>query len=197
MKESMSMRPADQHQAFSREALPELDSVHRFALRLAGDPSRAEDLVQETFLRAWESWEQYEPGTNCRSWLFTICRNLFFKEEETSRRRRALMDRETDLTAGSEPSGPESVLPTRFRRPDEIVFEDSVDDVLLEEIRALPREFSMVVMLSDVEGLTYREVADLLEVPVGTVRSRLSRARARLRETFASHAEARGWAVAV
>jgi len=76
--------------AFEEEALPHLDAVYRFALRLAGSPDAAEDLVQETFLRAYRSWEQYTPGTRCKSWLFTICRNVFLRQRERGQRHEGL-----------------------------------------------------------------------------------------------------------
>jgi RNA polymerase sigma-70 factor, ECF subfamily len=168
---------------FAEEALPWMDAVHRFALRLTRDPAAAEDLVQETYLRAYRSWEQFDRGTNCRSWLFTICRNTHLHEQERARTRYEVM--ESDIQHHNEASG--SVSRSFMDRatvaagsPDDF-FKLIVDDALLTAIDALPDDFREVLVLSDLGDLTYPEIAEVIGIPVGTVKSRLFRARHQVR----------------
>lgn len=180
-------------ETFRREALPEMDAVYRFALRLAGNPPEAEDLVQETFLRAWRSWEQYTPGTNCKSWLFTICRNVFLRQQERGKRHDEILSeqasddpdrlsRENPVFAASKDSDPEGDF-----------FREIVDDDVLEAIDELPEDYRMAVVLSDLEGMAYREIADMLEIPVGTVKSRLFRGRRILQQRLYEYAVDMGY----
>jgi len=167
---------------FSEEALPWLDAVHRFALRLTRNPAGAEDLVQETFLRAFRSWDQFEMGTNCRSWLFTICRNTHLHERQRASSRYELT--ETDATGDNVAAA--SLMDQHAvagGSPDDF-FEQIVDERLLAAIDALVEEFREPLILSDLADLSYREIADVLEIPVGTVKSRLFRARRQLREAL-------------
>ena len=156
---------------FEEEALPHLDAVYRFALRLSGSEAAAEDLVQDTFLRAYRAWDQYTPGTQCKSWLFTICRNVFLRRHERGQLWSA--------TAGIDPEGS--------------FFESIVDDEVLRAIDALPEEYRTAVVLSDLEGLPYDEIAELMEVPVGTVKSRLFRGRRRLQQVLYEYAVEMGY----
>lgn len=175
-------------ESFRNEALPEMEAVYRFALRLAGSPAEAEDLVQETYLRAWRSWEQYTPGTNCKSWLFTICRNVFLRKQERGKRHDEILSeqapedpeslsREAPVFAASQESDPEGSF-----------FREMVDDEVLAAIDELPEEYRTAVVLSDLEGLPYQEIADLMEVPVGTVKSRLFRGRRLLQNELYEYA---------
>jgi RNA polymerase sigma-70 factor (ECF subfamily) len=169
---------------FAEEALPWMDAVHRFALRLTRDPAAAEDLVQETYLRAYRSWEQFERGTNCRSWLFTICRRTHLHVQERASTRYEVA--ETDATAAGDTR---SLLDRRTRSshaPDEF-FDRIVDERLVAAIDALPEGFREPLILSDLADLDYAEIADVLDIPVGTVKSRLSRARRRLRDALLVH----------
>jgi RNA polymerase sigma-70 factor, ECF subfamily len=166
---------------FTDEALPWVDAVHRFALRLTRNPVDAEDLVQETFLRAYRAWDQFERGTNCRSWLFTICRNTYLHERERARTRYELT--EADVSA---PDGGGSVLERQARAatsPDDF-FDGIVDERLVEGIDALPDDFREPLILSDLADLNYAEIAEVLDIPVGTVKSRLFRARRQLRNAL-------------
>jgi len=178
---------------FHVEALPHLDAVYRFALRLTGSPERAEDLVQETFLRAYRSWDQYTPGTKCKSWLFTICRNLFLREEERGRRHDELVE-ENALAEG--PGGPLANpvwLSLRETDPEGEFFDSIVDEEVLKAIDTLPEEYRTTVVLSDLEGLPYQEIAEMMDVPVGTVKSRLFRGRRRLQEVLYEYAVEMGY----
>ncbi|HEX6106220.1 MAG TPA: sigma-70 family RNA polymerase sigma factor [Gemmatimonadales bacterium] len=171
---------------FDEEALPHLDALYRVALRLTGDPSRAEDLVQDTMLKAYRSWRQYRPGTNAKGWLLTILRNTFINDY----RRRKLEPVPMDL---------EAVEPFAIFRdvaeadPEGAFFARIVDEKVIEAIDALPTDFREVLVLSDVEGLSYAEIAAALEVPVGTVKSRLFRARRQLQAALYTHAVEMGY----
>lgn len=173
---------------FREEALPHLDAVYRFALRLSGSPDDAADLTQDTFLRAYRSWHRYTPGTRAKSWLFTICRNLFLRGRERVRRH----DRVVDEHAVRDDALPDPVNPlwASVERvdPEGAFFSTIVDEEILAAIDALPEEYRLVVLLSDLEGLAYQEVADVLGVPVGTVKSRLFRGRRRLQEVLYEYA---------
>lgn len=165
--------------SFEAEAIPHLDAVYRFALRLAGSPSEAEDLVQETYLRAWRAWEQYTPGTRAKSWLFTICRNAYLRQRERDSRRDELVAEAARAEPESEVTGTE--LPVFAGRadydPEGDFYRALVDDRIIAAIDALPTDFREAVVLSDLQGLSYQEVADVLDVPLGTVKSRLFRGR--------------------
>jgi RNA polymerase sigma-70 factor (ECF subfamily) len=168
---------------FAEEALPWLDAVHRFALRLTRDASEAEDLVQETFLRAYRSWERYERGTSCRSWLFTICRHTYLHERQSARARYEMS--ETDVL-GQSNEADLSFLNRHARTADspEDFFNKVIDDELVAAIDALPEEFREVLIMSDLGDLAYPEIADVLAIPVGTVKSRLFRGRRQVRNAL-------------
>lgn len=176
---------------FEEEALPHLDAVYRFALRLAGSADEAEDLVQETFLRAYRAWDQFEQGTRAKSWLFTICRNVFLRRRERAQRHEEIVSEKADR------SGPNPVNPVWVSAsgsdPEGRFFDSIVDDKIIEAIEALPEEYRTAVVLSDVEGLPYAEIAELIDVPVGTVKSRLFRGRRRLQEQLYEHAVEMGY----
>lgn len=170
---------------FELEALPHLDAVYRFALRLTGSPADAEDLVQETFLRAFRSWDHYTPGTAAKSWLFTICRNAFLRQRQQDTRRTQVMQE-----AG--PSETPLFMPAYQDDPEGSFFNGLVDETILEHIDKIPEEFREVVLLSDLEGLSYAEVANVLSVPLGTVKSRLFRGRKLLQKVLYDYAREAG-----
>jgi RNA polymerase sigma-70 factor (ECF subfamily) len=178
--------PSTAGRTFDAEALPHLDALYRVALRLTGDPSQAEDLVQDTMLKAYRAWRQYRPGTNAKGWLLTILRNTFINDY----RRRKLEPVAMDL---------EAVEPHALYRaveqsdPEGAFFSKIVDAKVLEAIDALPPEFREVLVLSDIEGMRYAEIAESLQVPVGTVKSRLFRARRQLQAALYAHAVEMGY----
>jgi RNA polymerase sigma-70 factor (ECF subfamily) len=191
----VSAPPEDggRRESFEAEALPHLDAVYRFALRLTGAPDRAEDLVQDTFLRAYRAWDQYTQGTQCKSWLFTICRNLFVRQWERGQRHEEILAENVGRDGpGAEPAGPvwSSVEAVD---PEGAFFASFVDEEILRSIDLLPEEYRMAVLLSDIEGLTYDEIAALLNVPVGTVKSRLFRGRRRLQQVLFDYAVENGY----
>jgi len=178
---------------FEEEALPHLDAVYRFALRLSGAPDLAEDLVQETFLRAYRSWDQYTRGTRAKSWLFTICRNVFLRGRERTQRHDEILAESADRSG----PGPNPVNPVWVSvlgvDPEGAFFESLVDDQIVRAIDDLPEEYRTAVVLSDVEGLPYADIAELTDVPVGTVKSRLFRGRRRLQRALYDYAVEMGY----
>ena len=179
--------PVDEKRAgFEREALVHLDALYRVALRLTGNAADADDLVQETMLKAYRAWHQYQPGTNAKGWLLTILRHAFINEY----RRRTRHPETVDLDAIE----PFAVLDERQDDdPQGQFFDRIVDDEVLRAIDALPEQFREAVVLSDVEGMSYEEVARILDVPVGTVKSRLFRGRRLLQAKLYEYAVGMGY----
>lgn len=181
------------HADFHEEALPFMDAVFRFALRLSGTQDQAEDLVQETFLRAYRSWDQYTPGTQCKSWLFTICRNVFLRQQERGQRHDELVSENVDRS-----SGPFDVVNPIWVKavkadPEGDFFRSIVDEEVLSRIQELPEDYRTAVVLSDLEGFTYQEIAEMTVVPVGTVKSRLFRGRRILQKVLYDYAVSMGY----
>jgi len=174
--------------SFDEEALPHLDAVYRFALRLSGSPDQAQDLVQDTFVRAFKAWDQYTPGTQCKSWLFTICRNLFIRQWERGQRHDETVADNTRPEAPGQDVGNPLWSAVADVDPEGRFFDSIVDEEVLRAIDALPEDFRTVVVLSDVEGLSYQEISDMVGVPVGTVKSRLFRGRRQLQKALYDYA---------
>jgi len=182
-------RAKEMRKLFEQEALPHLDAVYTMAVRLVRDPHEASDLLQETMLRAYRFFHQFTPGTNCRAWLIAILfNNLRTGYRRTSREQPAASSDDFDhwveaqsLRGDQGQSDPESLVATARMDP-------AIDAAL----RSLPEEFRTTMLLVDVEELNYQEVSEVLDVPIGTVKSRVSRARATLREALADLAKERG-----
>lgn len=171
---------------FEAEAIPELELLYARALRLTGgDSMRASDLVQETMVRAYRAWDGYERGTNVGAWLMTILRNTFISDYR--RRRRAPTPVELDeravsvfhLVSDSDPEGE--------------FFHRIIDRQVVRAIEALPEEFRVPLVLSDLRGLNYAEIGQRLDIPIGTVKSRLHRARQRLQHRLYDYALEMGY----
>lgn len=170
------------------EALVHLDVLYGRALRLTGgDEARSEDLVLETILQAWRAWDSYELGTNCKAWLLTILRSTFVDEFRKEKGRRDPVDHddveERPVWSRLEEEDPEGEF-----------FDRIVDDEIVEAIEGLPDEFRVTLVLSDVEGLSYREISEELGIPEGAVKSRLYRARRRLQRKLYEYARSMGGA---
>lgn len=162
------MSGRDVAQEFEAEAMPHLKELYRTAVRLTLDRGEAEDLVQEVFLQAWKSYERYEAGTNCRAWLFKI---LFNKLDHHRRRKYAQWKHTVE--------GEEFIAETVACEPP--VAPHLTDEEVIGALDRLPARYREAVLLADVEGFSYKEIAEVLGVPIGTVMSRLSRGRAQLR----------------
>lgn len=160
--------------SFEAEALASLDSLYRTALRLTRVPADAEDLVQETYLKAFRAADRFEPGTNLRAWLFTILHNTARNRARDRARDTVAIDSEAveraaDMTPFGSRTGPET--------PESLLLRDTLAPDLQAAIDALPDAFRQAVWLRDVEEFSYAEIAQMLDVPVGTVMSRISRGR--------------------
>jgi RNA polymerase sigma-70 factor (ECF subfamily) len=172
---------------FEAEALVHLDSLFGLALRLAGgEKARAEDLVQEAILKAYRAWADFRPGTNCRAWLMTILRNTFINEFRSDQRRPTPVefDEVGDRSVFAEIQGID---------PEGRFFDRLIDEEVIRAVDELPEEFRIPVVLSDLEGLSYQEIADALQIPVGTVKSRLFRGRKRLQARLYEYAREMGY----
>jgi RNA polymerase sigma-70 factor (ECF subfamily) len=163
---------------FQVEALPHMNDIFRTAVRLVGERSRAEDVVQEVFLQAWKSFDRFETGTNCRAWLFKILFHCVHHDRRKWFRFPILKDTEEFVEANlaSEPAIPEHLT----------------DEDILDALDGIPADFRAVVMLVDVQEFNYKEAAGILSIPAGTVMSRLSRGRKLLREQLAEVARSYG-----
>lgn len=177
---------ATKREEFEREALVHLDSLFNVALRLTGNSSDAEDLVQDTVLKAYRAWDQFETGTNCRAWLVTILRNTFInKFRRESRRPSSVHYDSVEDTSVFEA--------VQDRDPEGSFFRFIVDAEVKQAIQGLPEEFRIPLVLSDIEGMSYAEIAHVLELPVGTVKSRLFRGRRRLQKRLYEYALEMGY----
>ncbi|GAB4496911.1 MAG: sigma-70 family RNA polymerase sigma factor [Saprospiraceae bacterium] len=175
---------------FEREFFPLMDAVFTFAYRLTGDATQAEDLVQEVYMKAWRFANRYEESTNAKAWLFKICRNAFINEYRSKKSRPYKVDYEDIVVYHNED---DPVAPRYFGLHEEMGSKLMGDEVTLA-INALSPTFRTVVLL-DLEDFTYEEIAAILEIPIGTVRSRLHRARNVLAEKLREYAEAQGYNV--
>ena len=173
-------------EGFEREALVHLDTLYRVALRLTGNPADADDLVQETMLKAYRAWDQYEKGTNAKGWLLTILRNSFINEYRRRSRHPETVDVDTIEPFAVLSEEQEEDAHTRF-------FDQIVDEEVQRAIDGLPEAFREALVLSDVEGMGYQEIAGILGVPVGTVKSRLFRARQLLKKKLYEYAVEMGY----
>ncbi len=166
---------------FQTEALPLLDSLYAAGLRMTRNPADAEDLVQETMLRAYRSFDRFEPGTNLKAWLFRIMTNAYINTYRKRQREPQKVSsddvEEFDLYQELKNHDP------RFAEtPESIVLDGLLDSDIVEAIEDLPEQFRLAVVLSDVEGFSYAEMAEIMDVPMGTVMSRLHRGRKALQK---------------
>jgi RNA polymerase sigma-70 factor (ECF subfamily) len=176
---------------FEELALPHLDAVYGTALRLTRNPRDAEDLAQEAMLRAYRFWETFEDETNCKAWLLKIVTNTFINHYQKTKRSREVLslaktEQETRDGVLFQESGPEQ------RGPEAMMIENSFSDDVAAALQQLPPEFRVAVVLCDVEGLTYKEVADAMDCPVGTVMSRIFRGRKLLKSALEKFAATQG-----
>lgn len=166
--------------SFETQALAYSDQLFRVALRVCQNREKAQDLVQETYLQAWRSYDRFEPGTNLRAWLFKILFNVFYSGARKDRLPLAPIEENIAETVAFDPPTPQHLT----------------DEEVRAAVERLPRDYQIPVVLADVEDFSYREIADVLEIPLGTVMSRLHRGRKLLRTELAGYAQRAGYRVA-
>lgn len=181
---------SERRETFSRDALPHLDALYSAALRYTRNPPEAEDLVQETFAKAYEKFHQFEPGTNLKAWLYRILGNTYINSYRRRQRR------PTEVSADTQDDGDFTLydrIPGAAHGSAELeALSHLTDDEVKAALADLPDTFRMAVYLADVEGFRYAEIAEIMGSPVGTVMSRLHRGRARLQKALYSYARDRG-----
>jgi RNA polymerase sigma-70 factor, ECF subfamily len=176
---------AERREQFEREALVHLDALYSFALKLTRARDDAEDLVSDTVLRAFDRWEQYQLGTNVRAWLFTILYHTFVS------RKRRIDAREVQLPEDSE--GWSAFEAVGESDPEGKFYDSFIDEEVTREIDRLPEDYRTAVVLSDIQGLRYAEIAEILGIPEGTVKSRLFRGRRILQKRLVDYAVEMGY----
>ncbi|HTP16531.1 MAG TPA: sigma-70 family RNA polymerase sigma factor [Streptosporangiaceae bacterium] len=172
----------DRHRSFEQEVIPLRSQLYPAALRMTRNRADAEDLVQETFARAYAAFGQFAPGTNLRAWLHRILANAFIN---TCRKRGREPVQAPWGDALDMPASPR-LLTRLARSAEDEALEQLTDSDAMRALRGLPAEFSAAIYLADVEGYPYREIAEILGTPIGTVMSRLHRGRRKLREVLAA-----------
>jgi RNA polymerase sigma-70 factor (ECF subfamily) len=178
-------------QRFQADALPVLDSLYAGALRMTRNPADAEDLVQETMMRAYRSFDRFEEGTNLKAWLFRIMTNAYINTYRKKQREplKVSHDEIEDFDLYRELKQHD---PQWDATPENIVLSNLVDSDIIEAIDDLPEQFRLAVILSDIEGFSYAEMAEIMDVPLGTVMSRLHRGRKILQKRLWEIARDRG-----
>ena len=169
--------------AFEREALPWVDDVYRFALSLTRNVADADDVVQDTYLRAYKSWHTYMPGSDCRRWLFTICRNAFLRSRERQWPLEETADWERDPMVATA-----TVHDNSHDGIDDLLTRLDLKPAIESALQRVPEPFQSALVLVDLEDQSYEAAATILNVPIGTVRSRLFRGRRLMQELLLTYA---------
>ena len=174
---------------FEKEFLPHIEALKTFAFHLTYNESEADDLLQETYLKAYKFIDKYQQGTNAKAWLFKILKNAYINEYRKRVKKPIKVDFE-EIISYHERNKTDDVLFADLR---EDIFTNVMGDEVTLAINALPEDFRTVILLCDIEGFTYEEISKILEVPIGTVRSRLFRARNMLKGMLKAYAEKLGY----
>ncbi len=174
---------------FENEAIPHMDALYNFALKMTGDSDVADDLIQETYMRAFRFFDKFEKGTNAKAWLFRILKNTFINDYRKESKSPDKVD--YDDVQNFYENIKSSDVKTQHLQED--AFHSLLDDDLTKALQDLAEDFRTVVILSDIEGFTYEEIADFVDIPVGTVRSRLHRARKMLFSSLYNYAAEKGY----
>ena len=177
---------------FEAEVLPFMDSLYSTAYRMSRNRQDAEDLLQETYLRAYKYYDKFQEGTNFKAWLFKILKNTFINRYR-KRQRQPLKNSFDEIEGAFESKLLESPLTARGATPEEELMVDALDQDVQKALEALPEDYRTAVELADLQGLSYREIADQLGIPLGTVMSRLYRGRRKLEAVLLQYAREHGY----
>ena len=192
VKVTQTYSDPEKNRVFDKEFMPHIDSMYNFAFRLTNDEDDANDLVQDTYLKAFRFINSFSQGTNAKAWLFRILKNSFINDFRKKSKEPAKVDyQDVETTYNSEEDA--ETNQTVDLRVESV--QDLIGDEIANALNALPVDFRTVIILCDVEGFTYEEMAKILDIPIGTVRSRLHRARMLLKEKLKSYAKSLGYDV--
>jgi RNA polymerase sigma-70 factor (ECF subfamily) len=189
--EKLTREEIEKQMDFQKEAMVHIDSLYNFALRMTGDPEEANDLVQETYMKAYRFFDSFEKGTNCKAWLFRILKNSYINKYRKESKEPDKID--YDEIKEFYHSVKHSSLDSNDMQ--EKMFGELLDDEVARALESLPEDFKEVVQLCDIEGFTYEEIANMVDCPIGTVRSRLHRGRKILREKLMEYAKQHGYKI--
>jgi RNA polymerase sigma-70 factor (ECF subfamily) len=185
-----SYNDIERNDIFNREFMPHINSMYNFAFRLTMDEDDANDLVQDTYLKAFRFISSFERGTNAKAWLFRILKNSFINDYRKRSKEPSKVDyQEVETTYNSEEAA--EVDHTTDLRVETV--QDMIGDEVATALNSLPVDFRTVIILCDIEGFTYEEMAKILDIPIGTVRSRLHRARNLLKDKLRAYASSMGY----
>ena len=179
---------SEQIQIFESELLTQIDALYTFAFHLCYNEADANDLVQETYLKAFRFIANYQKGTNAKAWLFKILKNIFINDYRKKAKMPVKVDYEDITSYHSKDNSYNEFYDLR-----EELFKDLMGDEVSAALNAIPLEFRTIILLCDIEGFTYEEISKIIDIPIGTVRSRLHRARKLLREKLRDYAKNMGY----
>ncbi len=180
----------EKHDIFNREFMPHINSMYNFAFRLTMDEDDANDLVQDTYLKAFRFIASFERGTNAKAWLFRILKNSFINDYRKRSKEPAKVDYQEVETTYNSDDGFDTQATSDLRTES---VQDLIGDEVANALNSLPVDFRTVIILCDIEGFTYEEMAKILDIPIGTVRSRLHRARNLLKDKLRNYALSMGY----
>jgi RNA polymerase sigma factor (sigma-70 family) len=180
----------EKYVVFDKEFMPHIDSMYNFAFRLTNDEDDANDLVQDTYLKAFRFINSFERGTNAKAWLFRILKNSFINDYRKKSKEPSKVDYQDVETTYNSTEDAEMDATTDLRTE---TVQDMIGDEVANALNSLPVDFRTVIILCDIEGFTYEEMAKILDIPIGTVRSRLHRARNLLKEKLKTYASSMGY----
>ena len=189
LKYALSHSDTQTHQEFEKAVVPYMSAMYNFALRMTANEEDAQDLVQETLLKAYRFFDSFEKGTNCKAWLFRILKNSFINKYRKTSKEPNKIDYD-EVKEFFNTVKDDTVDPNDLESQ---LFGELLDDEITAALQSIPPDFRTVVILCDMEGMTYEEIADTVGCPVGTVRSRLHRGRNLLKDALYTYATTKGY----